>query len=140
MERANMEQAMRNHYGLGVADAMRPEALQNLTPTARHKTYARHRNSEQALIRLKDLEIDMARRQIAQIEAMIADFDGMAATLENEIEAEETRTGIRDLAHVAYSILATATIVRRDNLRCTATGLRDELAVAMAKLAAASLD
>jgi hypothetical protein len=130
MERANMEQAMRNYYGLGVAEAVRPEALRNLTPTGRPKTYARHRKSEQALIRLKDLQIDMARRQVAQIEAMITDFDSTLATLENEIEAEENRTGIRDPAHFAYSILAKATIVRRDNLKRTVADLQDQLALA----------
>jgi hypothetical protein len=31
--------------------------------------------------RKKELQIDMARRQVAQIEAMIADLEGMAATL-----------------------------------------------------------
>ena len=61
MERPNMEQAMRNHYGLGVAEVVRPEALQNLTPTGRPKCYLRKRNSGQALIRLKELQIDMAR-------------------------------------------------------------------------------
>jgi flagellar protein FliJ len=140
MERANMEQAMRNHYGLGVAEATRPEALRNVTPAARPKTYARHRNSEQALIRLKDLQIDMARRQVAQIEAMITDFDCMLATLDNEIVAEESRTGIRDPAHFAYSILAKTTIARRNNLKRTLTGLKDELAVTMIKLAEVSHD
>ena len=82
----------------------------------------------------------MARRQVAQIEAMITDLDCMAATLENEIEAEENRTAIRDPAHVAYSILAKATIVRRDNLKRTVTGLKDQLAVAMVKLAEVSHD
>jgi hypothetical protein len=137
-ERPNMEQAMRNHYGLGVGETMRPEALGDLTPTGRPKTYARNRKSEQALIRLKDLQIDMARRQVAQIEAMITDFDCTLATLDNEIEAEENRTGIRDPAHFAYSILAKATIVRRDNLRRTLTGLKDELAVTKVKLAEVS--
>jgi hypothetical protein len=80
-----MEQAMRIHYGLGVAEAVRPKALQNLTPPARRKTYARRRNPELTLIRLKDLQIDMARRQVAQIEAMIIDLDDIAATLDNEI-------------------------------------------------------
>jgi flagellar FliJ protein len=140
MERANMEQAMRNYYGLGVAEAVRPEALRNLTPTGRPKTYARHRKSEQALIRLKDLQIDMARRQVAQIEAMITDFDSTLATLENEIEAEENRTGIRDPAHFAYSILAKATIVRRDNLKRTVADLQDQLALATVKFAEASHD
>src|SRR3984893_17042560 len=129
MERPNMEQAMRNHYGLGVAEAVRPEALQNLTPTGRPKCYLRKRNSGQALIRLKELQIDMARRQGAQIEAMITDLDCMVTTLENEIEAEQNRTGIRDPAHVAYSILAKATILRRDNLKRTVTGLKDDLTV-----------
>src|SRR3984893_8717672 len=46
-------------------------------------------------------------------------LDDIEATLDNEFEAELNRTGIRDLAHVAYSILAKATIVRRDNLRRT---------------------
>ena len=135
-----MEQAMRSYYGLGIAEAVRPEALRNLTPTGRPKTYARHRKSEQALIRLKDLQIDMARRQVAQIEAMITALDDIAATLDNEIEAEQNRTGIRDLAHVAYSILAKATIVRRDNLKRTVTDLKEELAVATVKLAEVSHD
>ena len=135
-----MEQAMRNHYRLGVAEAVRPEAPQNLTLTGRPKCYVRKRNSNQALIRLKDLQIDMARRQVAQIEAMITDLDDIAATLDNEIEAEQNRTGIRDLAHVAYSILAKATIVRRDNLKRTVTDLKEELAVATVKLAEVSHD
>jgi flagellar protein FliJ len=140
MERPNMEQAMRNHYGLGVAEAVRPEALQNLTPTGRPKCYVRKRNSGQALIRLKELQIDMARRQLAQIEAMIADLECMVATLENEIDLEQNRTGIRDPAHFAYSILAKATIVRRDNLKRTVTGLKNDLTVATVKLAELSHD
>ena len=63
----------------------------------------------------------------------------MMATLENEIEAEQNRTGIRDPAHFAYSILAKATIVRRDNLKRTVSGLKDELAVTKVKLAEVSL-
>src|ERR1700730_16362047 len=140
MERPNMEQAMRNHYGLGVAEAVRPEALQNLTPTGRPKCHVRNRNSGQALIRLKELQIDMARRQVAQIEAMIADLDCMVTTLENEIEAEQNRTGIRDPAHFAYSILAKATIVRRDNLKRTVIGLKDDLNVATFKVTEVSRD
>jgi flagellar FliJ protein len=86
------------------------------------------------------LQIDMARRQVAQIESMITDFDSTLATLENEIEAEENRTGIRDPAHFAYSILAKATIVRRDNLKRTVTDLKDQLAMATVKFAEASHD
>ena len=133
-----MEQSMRNYYGLGFAEAKRPEALRNLTPTGRPKTYARYRKSEQTLIRLKEVRIDIARRQVAWIEAMITDLDDMAATLEHEIEAEQNRTGIRDLAHFGYSTLAKATIMRHDNLKRTVTGLKDQFAVATVKLAEVS--
>jgi hypothetical protein len=119
-----MAQSMRNYYGLGFAEAARPEALRNLTLTGRPKCYVHKRNSDQAFIRLKEVRIDIARRQVAQIGVMIADLDCMVATLENAIEAEQNRTGIRDLAHFAYSILAKATIVRRDNLKRTVTGLQ----------------
>jgi|SRR5580704_10070833 hypothetical protein len=135
-----MEQLMRKHYGLGVAGAVRPEALRNLTLMGRPKCHVRNRNSGQALIRLKELQIDMARRQVAQIEAMIADLDCMVTTLENEIEAEQNRTGIRDPAHFAYSILAKATIVRCDNMKRTVTGLKDNLTGATVKLAELSHD
>jgi hypothetical protein len=138
MERANMEQAMRNYYGLGFAEPMRHEVVRSLTAAARAKTYARYRKSEQALIRLKEVRIDIARRQVRQIEAMINDLDSVVATLESEIEAEENRVGIRDPRHIRYSTLATATIVRRDNLKRTVSGLKDELAVATIPLAEVS--
>ena len=140
MERPNMEQLMRNHYGLAVAETVRPEALRNLTPSGRPKCYVRKRNSGEALIRLKELQIDMARRQVAQIGAMITDLDRVVTILENEIDAEQKRTGIHDPAHVAYSILAKATIARRDNLKRTVTGLKNELAVATVRLAEVSHD
>jgi flagellar FliJ protein len=82
----------------------------------------------------------MARRQVAQIEAMMTDLDCMVITLENEIAAEENRTGIHDPAHIAYSLFATATAVRRDNLKRTVNDLQDQLALATAKLAEASHD
>ena len=131
---------MRNYYGLGFVEATRPEALRNLTLTGRPKCYVRKRSSDQALIRLKEVKIDIARRQVAQIGVMIADLDCMVATLENEIEAEQNRTGIRDPAHFAYSILAKATIVRRDNLKRTVTGLKNDLTVTTVKLAELSHD
>jgi hypothetical protein len=130
MERANMEQAMRNYYGLGFAEPMRHEVVRSPTAAARAKTYARYRKSEHALIRLKEVRIDMARRQVRQIEAMINDLDSVVATLESEIEAEENRVGIRDPRHIRYSTLAKATIARRDNLKRTVSSLKDELAVA----------
>ena len=105
-------------------------------PGAKRPRHARARGS--SAIRLKEVRIDIARRQVAQIEAMITDLDDMAATLEHEIEAEQNRTGIRNLAHFGYSTLAKATIMRRDNLKRTITGLKDQFAVATVKLAEVS--
>ena len=133
-----MEQAMRSYYGLGFAEPMRHEVVRSLTPAARAKTHARYRKSEQALIRLKEVRIDIARRQVRQIETMINDLDSVVATLESEIEAEENRVGIRDPRHIRYSTLAKATIARRDNLKRTVSSLRDELAVATIPLAEVS--
>jgi hypothetical protein len=127
------------HYGLGSAETKRPEALGYLTPTGRPKCYLRKRNSDQALIRLKEVRIDIARRQVRQIEAMITDLDCTAATLEKEIGAEQNRTGIRDPAHFAYSTLAKAAIVRRSNLESTvpprdrAAGYRYQLSILQAE-------
>jgi hypothetical protein len=133
-----MEQAMRNYYGLGFSEACDPDGVRNLTPAVGFKTYTRSRKSEQALIRLKELRIDIARRQVRQIEAMIAELDSMAATLQSEIEAEENRVGLRDPTHFGYSTLAKATNARRDNLKRTLSGLKGELAVARIKLAEVS--
>jgi hypothetical protein len=133
-----MEQSMRNYHGVTFAEC--PASLTDLTPTGRLKTYARHRTSGQGLLRLKELQIDMARRDVTQIEALITDLDHIARTLESEIEAEQNRTAIHDPRHFAYSMYAKATIARRDNLKRTLAGLNDRLAVAKLTLAEALQD
>ena len=86
------------------------------------------------------MRTDMARRQVAQIEAAIADLDQTARALEHEIEIEHKRTGIRDPGHIAYSMYAKATIVRRDNLKRSITDLKECLASAKISLAEVSHD
>jgi hypothetical protein len=86
------------------------------------------------------MRTDMARWQVAQIEAAIADLDQTARALEHEIEIEHKRTGIRDPGHVAYSMYAKATIVRRDNLKRSITELKERLAIAKISLAEVSHD
>ena len=81
--------------------------------------------SRNTLIRLKKFQLDEKRRKVAQIEAMIADFQRMASDLDREIIAEQERAGINDPAHFAYPTYAKAAISRRENLRRSA----DELAV-----------
>ena len=81
--------------------------------------------SRNTLIRLKKFQLDEKRRKVAQIEAMIADFQRMASDLDREIVAEQERAGIHDPTHFAYPTYAKAAISRRENLNRSA----DELAV-----------
>jgi flagellar export protein FliJ len=73
--------------------------------------------SRNTLIRLKRFQLNEKRRKVAQIEAMIADFQRMASDLEREIAAEQERAGIHDPTHFAYPTYAKAAIARRENLK-----------------------
>ena len=55
-------------------------------------------------------------RKVASLKAMVIDFEHMASELGRHIAAEEERTGVRSSAHVAYSTLAKAMTLRRNNL------------------------
>jgi flagellar protein FliJ len=93
--------------------------------------------SRETLIRLKKFQVDEKRRKVAQIEAMIAEFDRMAADLEREIKVEQDRAGIHDPAHFAYPTYAKAAITRRENLKRSAEELRIQLEDAKLGLAEA---
>ena len=73
--------------------------------------------SRNTLIRSKKFQADEKRRKVAQMEAMIADFQRMAADLEREIMAEQERAGIHDPSHFAYPTYAKAAMARRENLK-----------------------
>jgi len=83
--------------------------------------------SRETLIRLKKFQAEEKRRKVAQIEAMIAEFERMAADLEREIRVEQDRAGIHDPAHFAYPTYAKAAIARRENLKRSADELRSQL-------------
>jgi flagellar export protein FliJ len=93
--------------------------------------------SRDTLIRLKRFHVDEKRRQVAQIEAMIADFRRMASDLDREISVEQTRAGIDDPGHFAYPTYAKAAMARRDNLVQSADNLNGQLEDARAQLAEA---
>jgi flagellar protein FliJ len=93
--------------------------------------------SRETLIRLKRFHVDEKRRQVAQIEAMIADFQRMANDLDREIAAEQSRAGIDDPGHFAYPTYAKAAMQRRDNLTQSADNLKGQLEDARAQLAEA---
>ena len=90
--------------------------------------------SRETLIRLKKFQVDEKRRKVAQIEAMIADFDRMAGDLDREIKTEQDRAGIHDPSHFAYPTYAKAAATRRENLKRSADELRVQLDEAKAAL------
>jgi flagellar protein FliJ len=93
--------------------------------------------SRESLIRLRRFQVDEKRRQVTQIETMMADFEQMAAELDRQILEEEERAGITDVAHFAYPTFAKAAMSRRDNLRQSAENLKQQLDDAQAELAEA---
>jgi flagellar FliJ protein len=90
--------------------------------------------SRDALSRLKRFEVEERRRQVAEIESMIGDFNQMALDLDRQIAIEQERAGVSDTSHYAYPTFAKAAIQRRDNLRDSALGLEVKLASARESL------
>ncbi len=69
------------------------------------------------LVRLKQFQVTEKRRQLLQLDMMIAEFDRMANELDIQIAAEEKKAGITDINHFAYPTFAKAARLRRDNLK-----------------------
>jgi len=69
------------------------------------------------LVRLKQFQVNDKRRQLLQLDMMIAEFERMAGELEVQILAEEKKAGITDISHFAYPTFAKAARLRRDNLK-----------------------
>ncbi len=82
--------------------------------------------SRGSLVRLKQFQVNEKRRQLAQLDAMIAEFDRMASELEMQIIAEEKKAGITDITHFAYPTFAKAARQRRDNLRDSQSDLASQ--------------
>ena len=80
--------------------------------------------SRESLVRLKRFQVDERRRQVAQIETMVAEFHRMAEELDRQVTAEQERVGIDDVSHFAYPTFAKAAIQRRDNLLASAAELQ----------------
>ncbi|MBD8876905.1 flagellar export protein FliJ [Roseibium polysiphoniae] len=80
-----------------------------------------------SLIRLKRFQVDDKRRQLSQIETMIAEFNRMADELDDQIRSEQERVGITDVGHFAYPTFAKAAATRRDNLKNSALELDEQL-------------
>src|SRR3954447_17973063 len=78
--------------------------------------------SRETLIRLKKFQVDERRRKVAQIEAMIAEFERISGDLDRDIKTEQDRTGIHDPNHFAYPTYAKAAM--HSTRRHTASKLR----------------
>ena len=89
------------------------------------------------LVRLKQFQVNDKRRQLLQLDLMIAEFERMAGELEIQIVAEEKKAGITDISHFAYPTFAKAARLRRDNLKNSQHDLLQQRTAAESILAAA---
>jgi flagellar export protein FliJ len=89
--------------------------------------------SRESLLRLKQFHVEEKRRQVQQIETMIGEFERMSRDLDDQIAAEEKRTGITDPGHFAYSTFAKSAKARRDNLQASAQDLKAQMEGARAE-------
>lgn len=96
--------------------------------------------SRENLVRLKQFQVNDKRRQLLQLDMMIAEFERMAGELELQIAAEEKKAGITDIHHFAYPTFATAARLRRDNLRNSQADLAQQRSVAESLLAEAEAE
>ncbi|WP_336294222.1 flagellar export protein FliJ [Bartonella sp. CB169] len=69
-----------------------------------------------SMVRLRMFQVRGKRREIAQVEMMIAEFEQMVLELDTQIVNEERKSGNNNVHHFAYSALARAARQRRDNL------------------------
>ena len=96
--------------------------------------------SRENLVRLKQFQVNEKRRQLMQLEMMIAEFERMASDLELQISAEEKKAGITDINHFAYPTFAKAARLRRDNLRDSQSDLAKQRSAAESLLSEAEAE
>ncbi|TGT51841.1 flagellar export protein FliJ, partial [Mesorhizobium sp. M2E.F.Ca.ET.166.01.1.1] len=96
--------------------------------------------SRENLVRLKQFQVNEKRRQLLQLDMMIAEFERMAVELEAQIVAEEKKAGITDINHFAYPTFAKAARLRRDNLRNSQGDLAQQRTIAESLLGEAEAE
>ncbi|NDV88587.1 flagellar export protein FliJ [Aurantimonas aggregata] len=82
------------------------------------------------LVRLTRFKVMEKRRQLEQLEMMMSEFARMAGELDHQINTEEKKAGISDVAHFAYPTFAKAARIRRDNLNNSVKDLKVQIAAA----------
>lgn len=91
----------------------------------------------ESILKLKRFEVEEKGRKVADLQWMIREFEQMASDLDRQIASEESRTGVKDIKHFAYSTFAKAAAQRRDNLKISVDDLKVKLDLAMAEFDAA---
>jgi len=72
--------------------------------------------SRESLIRLHRFQVDERRRQVAELETMLEEFRRREHDLDQQVQAEQEKAGISDIAHYAYPMFAKSMRDRRENI------------------------
>ena len=72
--------------------------------------------SRESLIRLNRFQVDERRRQVAELETMLEEFRRREHDLDQQVQAEQEKAGISDIAHYAYPMFAKSMRDRRENI------------------------
>ena len=92
------------------------------------------RNRE-SLIRLHKFQVDEKRRKVAELELMLGEFRQRERDLEAQVEAEQRKAGISDVAHFAYPMFAKSVLRRRETILESIEGIERQLDTAKEELA-----
>ena len=83
--------------------------------------------SKETLLRLHRFHVEEKRRQVGDIEMMMADFRRKQDDLDQQIAYEEQKTGVSDPSSFNYSMTAKSIRTRRENLLATIDDLQEQL-------------
>jgi chromosome segregation ATPase len=90
--------------------------------------------SKNALLKLRRFKYEDHRRQVLEIDSMIAEFQRKQDELDQQVQIEEARTGVCDPNHFNYSLTAKSIRNRRDNLNKSIADLQLQRQEARARL------
>src|SRR3546814_263207 len=94
------------------------------------------RNRE-SLMRLHRFHVDEKRRKLAELELMLQEFRARERELEAQVQSEQKKAGISDVAHFAYPMFAKSVIRRRENILESIDGIERQLETAKEELSGA---
>jgi prefoldin subunit 5 len=90
--------------------------------------------SKSTVLKLQRFRYEDRRRQVAEIESMIAEFQRKQDELDKQVQIEEGRTGVSDPNHFNYSLTAKSIRTRRDNLSKSIVDLQQQRQEAIQRL------